>query len=222
MLKKIIRILLIIIIYFAYKLINKSYIEDIYDYSVYIEAIDGDSINIGSGFVYDKKNGKNYIVTCYHIIDGAKNIKVYNYNEKYEIANLIKYDLKSDLALLEIDDNLNLKKAKLGSSNNIALRDNVYVVGTPLNKNYIISLTSGIISNVKRSLKVNGNTYNAIQFDAEVSGGNSGGALLNGKGKVIGMVFLKEENASNISFAIPIDDIKRNLKNKESNYELKR
>lgn len=182
---------------------NKRTVSDIYDSVVYIESSYIDYINMGSGIVYEANDNYAYIVTCYHMVSNSDDIYVYNYENKYEKAQLVNYDEKKDIALLKIDNKLSLKQAKFDDSNNLEIADKVYALGTPLNDNYAYTLTSGIISNKNRLINVNGNKINTIQFDAPISGGNSGGPLLDSKFNVVGMIFIKEENTNGIAFAIP-------------------
>lgn len=213
--KKIIYISLVLsisiaLLYFIFK--NTNNFNELYDSNVYIETINDDGINIGSGFVYKIKGNKAYIVTCYHILNDTDEIYVYNIKNNNEKAQLLYYDDKSDIAVLSIDNTLNLKESKIGNSNKLHIGDNIYALGTPLNDAYSYSLTSGIISYLNRSIVVNNNKYNAIQIDAPISGGNSGGVLLNKKGKVIGMIFVTENGSNGISFAIPINSIINEIK----------
>lgn len=182
---------------------------DIYDSLVYIESFDEDTIKSGSGFVYKVRNNKTYIVTNYHVIDGYSNIYVYNTEKKNVKASVLNYDRLNDIAILVIDNSLNLKEISIGNSDDIKVGDEIYVAGTPLNIDYISTINKGIISFVNRKITINGeygrNTFNAIQIDAEVDNGNSGGPLLNNSGKVIGMMIVKEENTNGVSFALPIN-----------------
>lgn len=185
---------------------------NLYSSNVYIESIVGEELSIGSGFVYKIDNDKAYIITCYHVITNNEEIYVYNNNKEFEKAQILNYDKASDIAILYINNTLNLKESKIGNSDNIKLGDNIYTLGTPLNDMYSYTLTHGIISYLNRKIKVNSNDYNTIQFDASITMGNSGGLLLNDKGEAVGMIFLMEANSSGISFAIPINDVMKEVK----------
>ena len=98
----------------------------------------------------------------------------------------------------------------------VKVKDNIYVVGSPIENEYFATVTSGIISYNNRKIKVetsNGSVLvNTIQIDAKINYGNSGSPLLNEKNEVIGMVFVKEEELDGIGFAIPINKIKEVIK----------
>lgn len=192
------------------KLNNKN-LQDSYDSIVYIESYDDETIKSGSGFVYKSTDNKNYIITSYHVVDNGFDIYIYNTNKDREKAILVNYDESADIAILSVDDSLNLEKINIGNSDNVEIGDDIYVMGTPLNIDYISTLSKGIVSFVNRKITINTpnakNTYDAIQLDARIDKGNSGGPVLNNKGKIIGMVFVKEENVEGIGFALPINYI---------------
>ena len=197
---------------------NLKYIQES---AVYIEAYDDETIKSGSGFVYKVTDDKNYIITSYHVVSGYNNIFIYNTSKKKEKANVVAYNENADIAILSINDSLNLKEINIGNSDSIEISNDIYVFGTPLNIDYISTLSKGIISFINREITVTTsygkNKYNTIQVDARVDEGNSGGPVLNNKGEVIGMMFVKEENVEGIGFALPINyvmDIVQNLEMK--------
>lgn len=206
-------------------IINKDVdLNNVQESLVYIEAISSDSVSKGSGFVYKNKDNKNYIITSYHVIDDYEEILVYT-DQKSTIATVLNYDEYTDIAVITIDDELGLEEIKLGDSSKINVGDQIYVAGTPLNSNYISTITSGIISYIDREISVTttvGNSsINAIQVDAAINPGNSGGPLLNNNGQVIGLVFIKEADLNGIGFAIPINFV-MNIVNKLEKNELNR
>lgn len=190
---------------------NKN-LSNIYDFLVYIEAYNDDTISNGSGFVFKIKNNKNYIITSYHVVQGYDEIEVYNTNLDKEEAVLLDYDIEADIAILAINDNLNLENANI-SYKNVNLGDTVFIGGTPLNKNYVSTLSSGIVSFVNRKILIDNKTYNTIQLDININPGNSGGPLLDINGNVIGIIFLKEENAQGLAFALPASYFEDLIKN---------
>jgi len=197
---------------FTYYLMNKEVdLSSVSNSLVYIEAGDEASINKGSGFVYKIEEDKIYIITSYHIIKGFKNISVYDNNKNKVSANTIGYDESTDVALLEISNNLNLIESKIGNSKNLRLGNKVYVAGTPLNSNYLSTITSGIVSYMDREINIstsNGiSNVNVLQIDSPINPGNSGGPLLNDKGEVIGMVFIQEADLNDVGFALPIEKV---------------
>lgn len=191
---------------------NKGYdISRVEESLVYIEAIDDSSISSGSGFVYKTENNKNYIVTNYHIIEGYSNIHVYVSDKKQVNASIFGFDEDSDIAILEINDELNLKEIKLGDSSKLNIGDEVYAVGTPIDYRYFSTFTKGIVSYLNREINVDGNVYKTIQVDASINNGNSGGPLIDKKGNVIGVVFIKESDIDGVGFALPINDVMKSV-----------
>lgn len=218
--KKIIYITLLILIFYIGALIyvpSNYDLDNVYDSVVYIESFNEDVIKKGSGFVYETKDNKNYIVTNYHVVRDSKDIYVYNTDQKKVKGNLINYDKDFDIAIISIENKLNLKGIKLGNSDKIKIGQDIYVVGTPIDIQYISTLSKGVISYKNRDISIRtsyGNfNFNAIQIDANIDVGNSGSPLLTKDGKVIGIIFVKEESSNTISFAIPINDIKKVLNN---------
>ena len=199
---------------------NKS---DINDSIVYIECIDEISVRSGTGFVYKVDSDKNYIVTSYHVIEGYSDIYVYNSGKEKIKASILNYDEYTDIALLTIEDKLNLKEVVIGDSNEVKETDKVYAIGSLDLENLNRKSKGKVIDNEKEitmQTTHGSSNLNAIELDIEVSYGNSGGPLLNKNNEVIGMMFVKEEN-KNIAYALPISfvmDIVRKLEN----YELQR
>lgn len=166
----------------------------------------------GSGIIISEDG---YIVTNNHVISSestsafyaiteATGIKVnlYNESESYD-ATIVGTDPYTDLAVLKIEKN-GLTPAVLGDSNNVRVGEVVMAVGNPLGMDY--SVTSGIVSAIDREVESDGTTFTAIQTDAAINSGNSGGALVNTKGEVIGINTLKfaGTGVEGIGFAIPI------------------
>ncbi|MGB0392106.1 MAG: trypsin-like peptidase domain-containing protein [Salibacteraceae bacterium] len=166
----------------------------------------------GSGVVI-REDG--YIVTNNHVIDGADKIEVvFNTNESY-LAQVIGVDPSTDLALLKIEAN-GLKPVKVGDSDEIRLGEWVLAVGNPYNLNSTV--TAGIVSAKARNINILQNTNGTppleafIQTDAAVNPGNSGGALVNAKGELIGInsaIKSPTGSYSGYSFAIPVNIMKK-------------
>ena len=210
---------LILSVFIVYKFFDKKV--DLYDCNIYIEAINDNKGSRGSGFVYKVENNKAYIITCYHVIEGYNDIYVYNINNKKVKANLFKYDEYTDIAILEINNTLNLKKVKIGDSNKINKGDNIYIISNSLNKE---SLTNGVITFIDKKITFNtthgSSNVSAIEIDANIVKGNSGGLVLNYNSEAIGMIFLKEADLNDVAFALPINfimDIVSKLENNELN-----
>lgn len=208
----------------SYNVLNRSNnISEIYDSLVYIEVTGDGVTSNGSGFVYRVEDGKNYIATSYHVVDGYKDIYVYNTNKNKVRASVIGYNEVKDIAVISIDDKLGLSKVKIDRSNKVNVGDEVYVAGTPINLNYISTITSGIVSFKDRKIIINTSNgsreFNAIQVDTPINPGNSGGALLNKNGKVIGMVFVREADIDGVGFALPIDFVIDTVNEIEKSFE---
>lgn len=163
----------------------------------------------GSGIIF-KEDG--YIVTNQHVIDGASEISVIlNTGEEFP-AKLIGQDTKTDLAVLKIDaGNTKLTAATLGDSTTTRVGELAVVIGNPMGQEFSGSVTAGIISALNRTMTIENRTYNLIQTDAAVNSGNSGGALINQYGEVIGITSVKLTPAAGIEgmcFAIAISEAK--------------
>lgn len=171
----------------------------------------------GSGFVVSS-NG--YIVTNYHVIEGADSITVTMNNGKTYDATVRGYNSSNDVAVLKVNAS-GLKAVTLGSSKNTNVGDEVITIGNPLGE-LTFSLTSGSISALNRKVTFSQNqSMNLIQTDAAINSGNSGGPLFNMYGEVIGITNAKysssgsssEASIDNIGFAIPIDEVDDIIKN---------
>lgn len=203
---------------------ENSKLDSVYDSIVYIESIDEETIRSGSGFVYKVDDDKDYIVTSYHVIEGYTNIYVYNNDKEKVKASILNYDEYTDIAILTIKNSLELKEISIGDSDKVSVDDKIYVVGTPLDIKNINTKVEGKVSFVDKEITIStthgSSNLSAIEVSAEVDYGNSGGPLLNKNGKVIGMMFVKEENID-ISYALPINFV-MDIVEKLENNELKR
>lgn len=151
-----------------------------------------------------------YIVTNHHVIEGANSVSVMlNTGSEYE-AEVIGSDSKTDLAVLKISPNEQLTVAELGDSSAIEVGERAIAIGNPLGMEFFGSTTQGIISAINRTITVDNKTLNVIQTDAAINGGNSGGALVNAYGQVIGINAVKISSSSveGMGFAIPISEAK--------------
>ena len=163
----------------------------------------------GSGFIV---TDDGYILTNYHVVEGASSITVSMYEGQTYEAELVGYDAANDVAVLKIEAE-GLTPVVLGDSDNLNVGDNVVAIGNPLGE-LTFSLTSGAISSLNRNITMsNGATMNLMQTDCAINSGNSGGALFNMYGEVIGITNAKysssgssgEASIDNIGFAIPIN-----------------
>jgi S1-C subfamily serine protease len=162
----------------------------------------------GSGFILDKQG---HILTNNHVIDNAQRVEVTLSDKHKYKATVVGVDKNHDLALLQINNVPNLQPATLSDSQNLTVGQRVYAIGNPFGLSG--TMTRGIISAI-RSIRgpQNNPIEDAIQTDAAVNPGNSGGPLLNSKGEVIGITTLIANNgadqSSGIGFAIPINTAK--------------
>ena len=165
----------------------------------------------GSGFIY---SSDGYIITNYHVIESASSIKVTLYDGTSYDAQLIGYDESNDVAVLKIDAK-DLTPVTIGDSSNLNVGDSVIAIGNPLGE-LTFSLTSGAVSALDREVTMSNNvTMELIQTDCAINSGNSGGALFNLYGEVIGITNAKYSGSSgsgasidNIGFAIPINSVR--------------
>jgi S1-C subfamily serine protease len=161
----------------------------------------------GSGFVLDKQG---HILTNNHVIDNAQRVEVTLADKHKYKATVVGIDKQHDLALLQINAP-NLVPATLSESNGLVVGQRVYAIGNPFGLSG--TMTRGIISAI-RSIGVNSGSpiEDAIQTDAAVNPGNSGGPLLNSRGEVIGITTLiasaGADQSAGIGFAIPINTAK--------------
>lgn len=175
---------------------------------VYIEAASEETVTNGSGFVYKIENGLNYIITNYHVIEGYQDIYVYNNKKKKLKANLLNSDEYYDIAILTIEDKLNLNKIDIYNKYNI--KEKVYTIGTPLDIKNINKVSKGYILNnevIKISTTHGTSNLESIRVNMNVDYGNSGGPLLNKKNKVIGVVYVKDKGKNDVVYALPIENV---------------
>lgn len=170
----------------------------------------------GSGVIISEDG---YILTNNHVVNTSSNssfyqvseankitVKLYNDETEYE-AKIVGKDEATDLAVIKIDKN-NLPAATLGNSDSLKVGEFSMAIGNPLGMESTV--TAGIISATSRTITSDGRNYTVVQTDAAINSGNSGGALVNSKGEVIGINTLKLSGSGveGIGFAIPINSTK--------------
>ena len=167
-------------------------------------------LGLGTGMIVSE-NG--YILTNEHV-SGAKFSTCYVTleNGKNYVANVVWSDSDLDLAILKIGAN-GLPYITLGDSDNVKMGERVYAIGNPIGYEFQRTVTSGIISGVNRTIKIEEEERSSyledlIQTDATINPGNSGGPLINADGEVIGVNSIKITSAEGIGFASPINLIK--------------
>ncbi|KMY46226.1 hypothetical protein AC622_20215 [Bacillus sp. FJAT-27916] len=168
----------------------------------------------GSGVIYKKENGKAFIVTNNHVVEGASTLEVTLTDGTKTEAKLLGSDVWTDLAVIQIDDKGVDTVAQFGNSDKLKSGEPVIAIGNPLGLNFSGSVTQGIISGLNRTIPIDVNSdgiedWNAevIQTDAAINPGNSGGALVNINGQVIGINSMKiaESSVEGIGLSIPIN-----------------
>ena len=165
----------------------------------------------GSGFII---SSDGYILTNYHVIEDSDTVTVAMYDGTTYDAKIVGYDESNDIAVLKVDAE-NLTPVVLGDSDNLNVGDDVVAIGNPLGE-LTFSLTRGSVSAMDRQVTMSGGlTMNLIQTDTAINSGNSGGALFNLHGEVVGVVNAKYSGSSssgatidNIGFAIPINTVR--------------
>ena len=166
----------------------------------------------GSGFILTEDG---YILTNYHVIEGSNSVQVTTYDNTAYSAAIVGYDESNDIAVLKIDAT-GLTPVVLDDSDDLYVGDEVMAIGNPLGE-LTFSLTVGYVSALDREVTLSsGTTMDLIQTDAAINSGNSGGALFNSYGEVVGITNAKYSSSSssssasidNIGFAIPINHVK--------------
>jgi len=158
----------------------------------------------GSGFVIE---GDGQILTNYHVIQNAERIIVKFSDGRSLQARVLGVDPDTDIALIKVDAT-NLPVAPMGDSENLRVGEWVCAIGNPLA--YEHTVTVGVVSFLGRKL-FDSSLDNYIQTDAAINFGNSGGPLINGRGEVVGINSAISQKASNIGFAVPINEAREIL-----------
>lgn len=190
-------------------------VDSVKDSVVTVEVKTENGAGFGSGFVY---TDDGYIITNYHVIDNAKSIIVVCADGRELPAELIDGDELSDVAVIKVN-NLGLPKLAVGNSDNLRVGEYVIAIGTPVDTEYAGSVTLGIISGVKRTVRVYESSglleksMEMIQTDTSLNPGNSGGPLFNMAGEVVGINTMKHAGSTagdisyeSLGFAIQIND----------------
>lgn len=168
----------------------------------------------GSGFIL---TDDGYIITNHHVIENSDSITVSLYDGTAYEAELIGYDAGNDIAVLKVEAE-GLTPVVIGDSENLNVGDSVIAIGNPLGE-LTFSLTSGAVSALDREITLsNSVTMELIQTDCAIDSGNSGGALFNLYGEVVGVTNAKYSGSGggasidNIGFAIPVNHVKDIIK----------
>ncbi|GGJ89784.1 putative serine protease YyxA [Lentibacillus kapialis] len=184
----------------------------------------------GSGVIYKKSEGKAYVITNHHVIEGADTVEVVLSDDKRVEAEILGSDLFSDLAVLRMNGDKVQQTIEMGSSKSIKVGEPAIAIGNPLGM-FLGSVTQGVISGTQRTIPQDFNQdgrndwqAEVIQTDAAINPGNSGGALINIDGKLIGINSMKinQEAVEGIGFAIPIDAARPIVNELEKTGQVKR
>ncbi|WP_307477294.1 S1C family serine protease [Cytobacillus purgationiresistens] len=194
------------------------------------ENAEGVAAGSGSGVIYKKEGGRAFIVTNYHVVEGAKQLEVSLTNGEKLPAKVVGKDIWTDLAVIEVDGSQIKTVAEFGDSDSLKIGEPVIAIGNPLGQ-FEGSVTQGIISGLERTVPVdidqNGTVdwqAEVIQTDAAINPGNSGGALVNISGQVVGINSMKiaQSIVEGIGLAIPINFTKTVITDLEQHGEVKR
>jgi len=168
---------------------------------------------LGSGFVIDKDG---HILTNYHVVQGARSVRVSFSNHDNVKAQIVGTDPATDVAVLKVNERASaLNPLPLGNSDTVEVGDPVVAIGNPFGLDR--SVTAGIVSALQRQLSntVGTSIYHVIQTDAAINHGNSGGPLLNDRGQVIGINSAiltgstTEQGNVGVGFAVPINTVRK-------------
>ena len=174
----------------------------------------------GSGIIISKSDDKLYILTNNHVVEESSELVVQFINEKTIEASIVGTSERKDLAVIsvpldDLDDETieTIKIATIGSSDELKVGNGIIAIGNALG--YGQSVTTGVVSALNREVTIDDYTFEMIQIDAAINGGNSGGALLNAKGEVVGINsakysssgFYSSASIEGMGFAIPISDV---------------
>lgn len=169
----------------------------------------GEGSSSGSGFILTEDG---YVVTNYHVIEGATAVSVILHDNTEYKAEVVGHDSTNDIAVLKVEAE-NLPAATLGSSAALNIGDMVAAIGNPLGE-LASTQTIGYVSGINREITTDNTIISMIQTDAVINPGNSGGPLFNMYGQVIGITTAKYSGTTGsgasiegIGFAIPIDDV---------------
>lgn len=175
----------------------------------------------GSGVIYKKTGNTAYVVTNNHVVKGAKKLAVILSDGTNVSAELVGTDVWTDLAVLKINGDNVTTTMDFANSDDIAVGETAFAIGSPLDLSFSNTVTKGIVSAVNRQIPmdVDGDgtvdwNQTVIQTDAAINPGNSGGALINNEGKLIGINESKiakatsSVSAEGIGFGIPSNEVK--------------
>ena len=179
----------------------------------------------GSGVIVAQTNSEIFILTNYHVVEDSSELSVKFINDKSYDATIKGVSKRKDIAIVSVSkksvdsETLNsIKVSTLGNSNDLKVGNGIIAIGNALG--YGQSVTTGVVSALNREVSTDDYTQDMIQIDAAINGGNSGGALLNSKGEVVGIntvkyssgTYTSSASVEGMGFAIPISDVEDIIK----------
>lgn len=172
-------------------------------------------LGTGSGAIIEVSDNDVYVATNFHVIENANEVQIVFANGEEFEAEVIGYDVYSDLALLKVNPDFSVNAFRIGESTTTKIGEWVLAIGSPLGLKFQSSVTMGILSGKDRIVAVDLNSdgvedwdMNVLQTDAAINPGNSGGPLINLKGELIGINSMKIilDTVEGMGFSIPIDE----------------
>ena len=179
----------------------------------------------GSGVIVSENDNEIFVLTNYHVVENSSELSVKFIDDKSHDATVKGVSERKDIAIVSVQkkdiDNETLKQIKIatiGNSNELKVGNGIIAIGNALG--YGQSVTTGVVSALNREVSTDDYTQDMIQIDAAINGGNSGGALLNSKGEVVGINSVKYSSSGSstsasvegMGFAIPISDVEDIIK----------
>ncbi|MCK5388498.1 MAG: trypsin-like peptidase domain-containing protein, partial [Candidatus Izimaplasma sp.] len=172
----------------------------------------------GSGVIYKKEGDTYYVVTNYHVVEGSTDLSVVferhgvlNFDITNDHTEILGSDPTTDLAVFTFESTETFTVIPMADSYELALGQFVFAIGNPLGFDYFGTVTMGVVSGLTRYVIGDGFNTTLLQHDAAISPGNSGGALLNINGELVGINNMKliDEYVTGIGFAIPSNTVRR-------------
>lgn len=169
----------------------------------------GNSYYFGTGVLF---SSDGYIITNSHVVEGTISADVLLWDDSEYEAKLVGNDSRSDLAVLKIEGH-NFPFCSFANSDTLRVGDEVIAIGNPIDSAFRSTMTNGIVTGIDRDVNYNGTSHTLIQTNAALNSGNSGGALINSCGQVVGITNMKYSTNSSTSieglgFAIPSTTVK--------------
>lgn len=176
----------------------------------------GQQTSSGSGVVFEVNNGTAHVITNHHVIENGSSFQVVFANQESVEATVVGSDRYTDIAVLELKADFDLKAIKIGDSDLLDTGETVLAIGSPLGIEYAGTVTQGIVSATNRIVSVDLNSdgsddwdMSVIQTDTAINPGNSGGAFVNMAGELVGITSMKLSDTSveGMGFALPINSV---------------